>query len=286
MKGVINKGLVSLTAISTVALLSSCAKTNEVTDSTVPASIVVTASSSTATVAKAKPNLFSLLFPTATANTPPSLVDSSGAVVNLSSAWVVIKEIEFKAQETASTQEAAGAESEIEFQGPYYVDLLANSPAPIDSKQIQARLFKRIKFKLHKAEQAATGIPADLNNHSILIQGTVNGVQFSYLADDSTEINIGGGTGVNLDGSAGLLLTFKFANMIKQMNLSGITNSTVISASNRVSGSNLCPSIDASANDLYTCFRKAFEVHAECGKDDDGDHEIESHEEEVHRSAI
>lgn len=274
----------SLLAISTVALFTSCAKQNN-SVATVPASIVMTGSSATATVAFNKPNLFNFLFPVATANTPPTLIDKSGANVTLSNAWVAIEKIEFKAQEVPDAQEVAGAEDEVEFTGPYFVDLLSSNPSPIASKEMPAKAFKRIKFKLHAAESSAPGIPANLVNNSILIEGTVNGIQFSYQSKDGTEINIGGGSGVNLDGSAGLLVAIQFANVIKSINLSGITSSTVISDTNRVSGSNLCPTIDASATDLYTCFRKGFEAYAECGKDSDGDHEIGVHEEEVHRAA-
>lgn len=70
-----------------------------------------------ATAAQTKmQKLFSSMVPSVYALTPPLLVVSRGATVTLGKAWMVIKEIEFEANELADGNEVNG--DDIEFEGP------------------------------------------------------------------------------------------------------------------------------------------------------------------------
>jgi hypothetical protein len=250
---------------------------------TVPTSLVITASSQSSTIAanKLKPSFLNLFIPQAYALPSPAMVDQSGANLVLSEAWIVLKDIEFKLTETADSGGEAAEGDEMSIRGPFVVDLLSANPAPVESKNIAAASIKRIKFKLHEMQDLPAGSPAELAGNSIFIRGTVGGVAFTYSSRDGAEISVGGPTGVVPDANSDLLMAFQVANLFKSINMSSITTPTDISDSNRVAGSNLCPSIDSSAGDIYTCLRKGLEKEAKFGKDSDKSHEIEDTEDEV-----
>lgn len=271
------------TMIAGVAALSmGCAQAPS--SGTVSTSLVMTGSSQASTIAKYKIQhpWLSLFMPAAVALTPPAMADASGRNVSLTKAWIVIKEIELKATEVADSAEVEGASDGIEFQGPYVVDLLSAQPASLGVAEIPAGVYRRIKMKLEKDAVMPAEAPAGLSGNSIYFEATVAGNQVTYSAADGTEFQIGGAGGVDLSDNANLLLGVKLADLFKMIDMSSVTSNVAISASNRVPGTNLCPLIDASASDLYTCFRKGLEKAGKLGKDSDGDHEIEADEDEVH----
>lgn len=243
-------------------------------------SFQMTGSAQTATVAKTTMDkIFGVLFPRAIALAPPALVDSNGTTVSLTEAWVVIKEIEFKTVEVADDNELDG--DEVEFKGPYYVDLLSNSPVLLDTQFVVLKPIRRIKMQLHEVASLPADAPAGLAGNSIYLSGTVGGVPFTYSSKDSTEIEIGGTNPILPSSGQSMMVAIQVANLFKQIDLSSVSSSTDISDSYRVSGSNLCDAIDLSANDLYTCFRKGMEVEANLGKDEDGDGDLSEVEDSV-----
>ncbi len=244
--------------------------------SQVTSSIAMTGSSKAATVAKGK-GLINLFLQQAYAFISPSMVDKNGTAVNLSNAWVSIKEIEFEAEEVHGAAEVDG--NEIAFKGPYYVDLLSSSPVAFDTQPIAAVSYKRIKMKFHASSSALpAGVPTELTNNSIYLRGTIGANNFLFQLDDSTEVNIGGANPlVPAEGSA-LLVEVNLANVFKQIDMSTVANNETISSSARHARSNLCVAIDPSANDLYTCIRKGLEAQADFGEDKDGNHDLDVNE--------
>ena len=205
------------------------------------------------------------------------MVDSNASSVVLSAAWVSIKDIEFEAEETADANEVDG--EEIEFAGPYFVDLLSTSPLPFDTDLIAEAAYKRIKMKFHASSSALpTGVPAQLAGNSIYLAGTVGANNFTFQLDDSTEINVGGANSITPTEGSSLLVEVNLANVFKQISLASVTNNEIIDKTNRHAGINLCPSIDPSSNDLYTCLRKGLEKHCDFGKDENGDDDLGSTE--------
>ena len=241
-------------------------KTNEVS-----ASFKMTGSSSAATVAENK-SIWSLLMNAAHAFLPATIQDSNGLTVNLSEAWTVVKEVQFKSEETAGAEDS---EIELEFNGPYIVDLLSNTPMVLDTQKIAEKGIRRIKMKLHKAESLPAGAPAGLINNSVYFAGSVNGNSFTFQMDDGSEMQIFGPSAFTPSENSELLVEVQLANIIKQIDLSTVTNGEAIHAGARHSGANLCPLIDASANDIYTCVRKGLEKHANFGVDKDGDDDLD-----------
>lgn len=222
----------------------------------------------------------SLLMPTAYALTPPLLMDSSGANVTLDEAWIVIEEIEFEVAESESGVGLDDDGDEIEFEGPFFVDLLSNAPISFGEAQIPAEGLRRVKMKLHESNAIPAGAPLGLTGKSIYFNGTVNGISFNYSADDSTEFEISGPNAITPETSKDLLAVIRTADLIKKIDLSSIIAPTSISSSSRISASNPCPLIDPSATDLYTCFRKGLSSEADFGKDD-GDMDIDENDESV-----
>ncbi|OFZ28952.1 MAG: hypothetical protein A2622_12700 [Bdellovibrionales bacterium RIFCSPHIGHO2_01_FULL_40_29] len=262
--------------VTTIGLaITACAPTQSTSE--VTAAFKMTSSTSAATVAT-NSSLWSIFLNKASAYVPTSLQDSSGAPITLTQAWTVVKEIQFK---SAETEGAEDSEIEVEFTGPYVVDLLSNTPLTIDTQLIAEKEIRRIKMKLHKVEILPDGSPAELLNNSIFIQGTIGGNNFTILMDDSTEIQIGGPNGFQPSENSQLLVEIQLANVFKQINMSTVTNNESITSASRHSGTNLCASIDSSANDIYTCIRKGLEKHANFGKDIDGDNHLSTNDSSV-----
>lgn len=225
--------------------------------------------------------LWSIISPSAIAAELSALLSENNESVTLTHAWIRIKEIEFKVAKTADSDELENSDSdddsdEIKFRGPYTVDLLSDTPSPIDTQTIPVANYRRIKFKIHHEGNAPDEAPADLDDHSILLQGTVGGRSFSFLADDEEEVEISGPSGVEPSQAKDLLVVFRFAEMIEKIDMSSVTNGMQISQSNRVPVANACPLIDESADDLYTCFKKGIETNADFGRDDNDDGDLDS----------
>jgi hypothetical protein len=227
-----------------------------------------------------KQMLFNSIFPTAKASVPSALTDASTQSVNLDTAWIVLKKIEFKTDEVAGAAESE--DQELEYTGPYYINLLDPAPAPIATKDLPAMPFHRIKMQLHKDGPIPAGAPSQLAGNSIYLAGTVGAHRISFASANSTEFSISGRTGITPDSQADLLVVFRFADLMRKIDLSSISADTAVSDSNRVPAVNACPQIDSSAADLYTCFRKGLESLAEFGKDSDGNGSLDdAHDQSV-----
>jgi hypothetical protein len=135
-------------------------------------------------------------------------------------------------------------------------------------------------MKLHEADSLPASVPVQLTSKSVYFSGTVNGVAFSYAADDSTELEIGGPNPVVPNTAQDMLIVIRMAELFKKIDLSSIVGATDIHAGNRVNAVNPCPLIDASANDLYTCFRNGLSTEGNFGNDD-GDKDLDINDETV-----
>ena len=258
--------------------LSSCGK-KQSASSKVSSALSMTAGSKAATVAMQKSWLDTLM-PQALALVPAAIVDSTGLVINLNSSWVVVRDIEFEASELPGAGEVDGAE--ITFKGPYFVDLLSIAPIVLDTQLIPATGFQRIKMKLEKSGGAVPpGAPAAMSTNSIYVTGTVGANNFTYQSDDGTEMHMGGPKPVTPVDNGQVLVEINFSNIFKQINMSTVVNNEVISAASRHPGTNLCNLIDPSAQDIYTCVRKALEKNANVGEDADHNDSLDTTESSV-----
>ncbi|MBC7456764.1 MAG: hypothetical protein H7235_00695 [Bdellovibrionaceae bacterium] len=261
--------------------VAGCQKSNDNTTTGNPVvSLAATSSASSATIATFKPSLLDLILPKAIAYpAPATLLDSAGNTVVIQSLWVNFGQIEFKFDEVHSGSEVDG--DNIEFFGAHSIDLLSPAPTTFVSGPINVTQIRRIKLKLIRTSILPAGAPSGFLNKSIYIQGTVNGNSFTYSTQDETEIEIAGPQIVNATQNSTLLIELRIANLIKKSNLSAIVSTTNINESNRIPYSNPCNTINASASDLFTCFRSGFQTESNLGRDDDGNFQLDAGENTV-----
>ena len=274
--------------VAGVLVLSACSDRS----STVSTGFVVSASQQETTVAQSPlESLWNLLVERAFALVPEGLKDKSGKDVTVSDAWIVLKEIQFKSEEDATdaeeTADAASSDSDsssdgtVSFKGPYVVDLLSEAPSPLAEGSVPSTGIRRVKMKLHKAtgnDELPADAPAELENMSVLLRGSVDGHAFSFLADETTVFQVAGPDAVEPQSGRSLVVAFGFNQLFDRIDLSAITADTEITADNRVSATDPCPEIENNAQDLYTCFRKGLELTANFGVDENDDGDLSSEE--------
>lgn len=276
------KSIVRLICLIGSLFLSSCQNSESTTTGNPVITMAVSGSSMAPTVALNSwwERWMFLVVPVARALPPPSsMVDKNANSVVMEHAWISLREIEFKAEEIAGADEVDG--SEVKLEGPFDVDLFSATPAVLGSAAISNSQIRRIKFKLAKMDALSGGAPAEALHQSLLLSGTVNGHHFLFQSDDEVEFEVSGPNAVSITNGADLLLSFKIANLISNIDMSAISGDIVISQSHRVTVSGACPTVDASASSLYDCFRKGIEQQANLGKDEDGNGELGSGEESV-----
>lgn len=276
-------------ALGAIGAIGCAQKKEEKSTTLYSTSFAMTASSAPRTVAmKSKIDKFiDLIMPKALAGIPTNLVDSQNTTVTLSSAWIVVKEIEFKSAESAGQEGEDEVNEEIKFKGPYFVNLVSATAQVLDTQPIPAKVIRRIEMKLEAAENSTstawpTNAPAGLENKSMYIEGTFgsSNTAFSYSSNDGAEFKVSGAGGISPEEGQNLLMAIQFGDIIRQMDLTelALAPNKNIDDGNRVPATNPCPSIDTSAADLFTCFRKGLESQAEIGKDSDGSGELEADE--------
>lgn len=118
---------------------------------------------------------------------------------------------------------------EIQFRGPYQVDLLDGSDAltqTIGTAIVPDGLYKELRFKFHKDE--ALPVTDALYDKSIFIEGTIDGTPFVFWHDTSENLDVGRSTGVQVvDGVVNFTVTFdidQFLNSFNQIDLSLATD--------------------------------------------------------------
>ena len=250
------------------ALLTSCNSTTGSSDNGVATNFAITGSGMNATVKSSWS-----IFPSAYALTPPPLLDANLANVDLNEAWIVVKKVHF----FRSSNPDAYATSADHYQGPFFVDLLDGTPEPFGKITLYPEGLRRVKMLLHKSNSLPAGVPAALAGNSIYFRGMVNGFNFTYASDDTTDIQVYGENAVYPESGKNLMMTIRIADLFKKIDLSAITADTDISATNRVNAVNPCPLIHASATNLYTCFRQGLNKEAKFGKDE-GDDDLDDSE--------
>ncbi|MGW9685950.1 DUF4382 domain-containing protein [Flagellimonas sp. 2504JD1-5] len=90
---------------------------------------------------------------------------------------------------------------EIQFRGPYQIDLLNGSDAisqTIGDVIVPDGTYKELRFKFHKDEDLP--VTDNLYDRSIYIEGTINDVPFIFWHDTSENLDVGRSTGVQVSG--------------------------------------------------------------------------------------
>ena len=118
---------------------------------------------------------------------------------------------------------------EIQFRGPYQIDLLDNSNAitqTIGEAFVPDGLYKELRFKFHKDEDLSA--TDNLFDKSIYIKGTLDGKPFVFWHDTSENLDLGRSTGVRVqNGVVNFTIQFdisQFLSSLHQIDLSQATD--------------------------------------------------------------
>ena len=190
----------------------------------------------------------------------PSLSDKTNRVVSVSNAFIAVKNIQFK---TILNEKEFDLEKNAHYKGPFYIDLLSDNPKPFGEITLPDSGVTSFRMLLHKGED----LPDDpsfsiMDDNSIFLSATVNGVAFTFAADYTANFEIQKFPAVIPDPGKNLVLVIKLADLFKKINLSAISSPKDIRSHNRIPAIDPCPTIEQGAEDLYTCFIKGLAAEA------------------------
>ncbi|MBC7742288.1 MAG: hypothetical protein H7061_08825 [Bdellovibrionaceae bacterium] len=258
--------------------LCGCQKSNSggTTSGNPLVSFAMAGSSAPATVAMNKPNfkfpLLAAIVNQAVALPPPMLRDASNATISLDEAWISVKKVEFKASETPTAGEVSG--DSVSFENPMAVNLIANNLQSFGQVRIGSDSLRRIKMQLHVVDILPSGAPVGLQNKSFFWRGRVGVRNFTFTSTEGYEYQLSGPNGVILGENSNILLSIQIANFFRKINMTAVVDGTEINQSTRVPATNPCPLINASATDLYTCFKDGLKTESNLGNDGSNDGEL------------
>lgn len=151
---------------------------------------------------------------------------TSNAVVVFTDFKISIRDVVFKNDDDINSSLDT---DEIQFRGPYQIDLLNNTDAlsqTIGNAFVPDGKYKEMRFKFHKDED----LPAtnDLFDKSIYIEGTIDGTPFVFWHDTSENLDVGRSTGVLVQGNTVNFTvqfnTSQFLSSLNQIDLSQATD--------------------------------------------------------------
>lgn len=151
---------------------------------------------------------------------------TSNAVVVFTDFKISIRDVVFKNDDDINSSLDT---DEIQFRGPYQIDLLNNTDAlsqTIGNAFVTDGKYKEMRFKFHKDED----LPAtnDLFDKSIYIEGTIDGTPFVFWHDTSENLDVGRSTGVLVQGNTVNFTvqfnTSQFLSSLNQIDLSQATD--------------------------------------------------------------
>ena len=151
---------------------------------------------------------------------------TSNAVVVFTDFKISIRDVVFKNDDDINSSLDT---DEIQFRGPYQIDLLNNTDAlsqTIGNAFVPDGKYKEMRFKFHKDED----LPAtnDLFDKSIYIEGTIDGTPFVFWHDTSENLDVGRSTGVLVQGNRVNFTvqfnTSQFLSSLNQIDLSQATD--------------------------------------------------------------
>ena len=109
---------------------------------------------------------------------------------------------------------------EVQFRGPYQIDLLNNSNAlsqTIGNVFVPDGRYKELRFKFHKDEDLPS--TDNLFDRSIYIEGTIDGSPFVFWHDTSENLDLGRSTGVLVqDGIVNFTVQFNISQFLSSLN--------------------------------------------------------------------
>ena len=296
---------IALAISATTALLSAC----QVTDSASDAGNTSLAIQSTAVKSTVPKQAF---FTTGTAQTSAveapqastalsiPVVESSSEVgtLTLTKAWISLDEVEIEKEEVegiALTEEQQNQQDEIEFDGPFFINLITNESIPsIPSIDLLPGEYEEIELEIEVADEEnglSIDVPADapeLANYSLVLEGQYVGlhngvsnqtIDFKLHAaiDEEIELKADPSKGLIIDADTmnNLIIAFRLRQWFAFTN-SGEFSTSALSNDGHIL---LDSAVDAE-NSLLKLVLENIKDSADFGEDSDDDGELSSEEDD------
>jgi len=133
---------------------------------------------------------------------------------------ISIRDVIFKNEDDVNSSLDSTSIDEIQFRGPYQIDLLDGTNAlsqTIGNVFVPDGRYKELRFKLHKDEDLLA--TDNLFDRSIYIEGTIDGVPFVFWHDTSENLDVGRSTGVFVqDGIVDFTVQFDISQFLSSLN--------------------------------------------------------------------
>ena len=302
------KIIVSISLLSSLALLVGCNSTTAGSDDGLGNVSLKFSTSSAQTsksiIASSAVNTRSLI------STPVSgitVTDTSGNIsgtIDLNSAWVVIKDIGFEAEGEVHTTDSTSTstdDSELEFIGPYVLDVLTGTTYPdLSQIDIGAGSYRNIKINIEKLAAAdagnitnlATDVANKLASYSLYLAGTYTSadgtsyvdIPFSLSLSDEVEFSFAGSSSpkafvIEDQGQNDIIIAFNLDEWFAFNNSETNSDSLLLESAITSSGSSYELVLDNSTNStIMEVIKDNIEESAKYGKDKNGDGELEHDE--------
>ena len=197
--------------------------------------------------------------------------DGGGNVLDLTDFQVAIEKIKFKSEDEDSA--ALDDDADVEFEGPYAVDLL-DAAAPLAQAlgdvEVPAGVYDGIRFVMHKSSELAATEP--LFDRSIYIAGTFTpgggtATPFVMWHDTGENFDLSGTNGFQVtEGQTGndLIVDFKLQSLFTGINLSTCTTPLDINPG----------TAETNCRAIADTLKDNIKAAADFGKDDDGDGDV------------
>lgn len=234
-----------------------------------------------------------------TAITGIPVTDSNGAsagTLDLTDAWVVVKEIEFEHEDDDET--ADQDDSKLEFIGPYAVDLLTGTTYPaLPQVSIDIGLYTDIEMDIEKlAPEDVAGmtgldsaVATKLQDYSLYLEGTyndgVNTIDFSLYYDQTDEFEFSPtgdttqGFTIDDEGINDIIVAFRMNEWFRFDN-ADTNNGLSVEFGDAVSGTNPIVLDGDTNSDVMDVIEDNIEDSAEYGEDDDDDGSLSEDEDD------
>ncbi len=289
----------ALCVASSTILLSACQLADDSTDTAINNTSLKVQSTavknvSTGTSMLMAGNVSTSLATTDTQQTLSIPVVEAGVekgILSLSKAWVSLDEIEIEKEEVEGvslTEEELEQQNEIEFDGPFFINLLTNESIPeIPSAELLPGIYEEIELEIEVAD-ALNGLDREvpvpeLADYSLVLEGhytptSSQPIAFKLTADIDEEIELQADSTqvleINADTMNNLIIAFRLRQWFN------FIDDGILSTASLTDGELILDTAINSSDPLLSQILENIKQSADFGEDDDDDGELSSDEDD------
>ena len=164
----------------------------------------------------------------------------------------------------SSESESENEDCEVEFAGPFEVDLLSTDAKPLVAGLAPDALWNRVKWKTSHGR----GKHDHLTNKSFYIEAAVADTLIKFTSSESVEMEARNLAGISSDAATSFKFEIPLKSILQKVDLSGLGPVLELSeATPGLTDTSRCPLIKESADSIYECLVEAIKLEV---KEDDG----------------